>query len=54
MPDTQRIRVLVLYGGRSVHRHFRMAGEALGEVGGYGSQVIDDDDSHTHIGLQMP
>jgi|GEM_PF-6178652 len=35
-------------------RHLCVARENLVKPGGYGSQVINDDDSNPHIGRQMP
>jgi len=34
--------------------HFCVAGENLVEQGGYGPQVINDDNSNTHIGREVP
>ena len=36
------------------NRHLCVARENLVEQGGYGSQVINDDDGNAHIGRQMP
>src|ERR1700674_3016385 len=36
------------------NRHLCVVRENLVEQGGYGSQVINDDDSNTHISRQMP
>ena len=36
------------------NRHFRVAGENLVEQGGYGPQVINNDNSNTHIGREVP
>jgi hypothetical protein len=40
--------------GDQCNRHFREARENLMQQGGYGTEVINDDDSNTHIGGQMP
>jgi hypothetical protein len=37
-----------------LNRHFRVARENLVKQGGNGSQVINNDDSYSHIGRQMP
>jgi len=36
------------------NRHLCVVRENLMEEGGHGSQVINDDDSNTHIGWQVP
>jgi hypothetical protein len=36
------------------NRHLSVARENLMEQGGYGSQVINNDDCDAHIGRQMP
>jgi hypothetical protein len=36
-----------------LNRHLCVARQNLMEQGGYGSQVINDDDGNTHIGRQM-
>ena len=37
-----------------LNRHRRVGRKDLGEQGGHGSQVINDDDGNAHIGRQMP
>jgi hypothetical protein len=51
--DEHMVRLNIQSLRDQLNRHLCVARENLVEMGGYGSQVIDDDDGNTHIGRQM-